>query len=83
MSLNINIKPGRVVVRDGLMAGKSVLCDDKIRRGVEWSAGSSLTHLTDQSVPDQPANQPAQPGSHSQATYQHSNYQPTKPSQEF
>ena len=37
MSLNINMKPGRVVVRDGLMAGKSVLCDDKIRRGVKWS----------------------------------------------
>ena len=27
----------RVVVRDGLWAGKSVLCDDKIRRGVKWS----------------------------------------------
>ena len=52
------------VERDGLWAGKyygPYYPDDKIRRGVEWSAGSSLTlHLTDQSVQDQPTNQAGQ-----------------------
>ena len=71
-------KPVLVRGRDGLWAGKS---DDKIRCGVESSAGSSLT---DQLVPGQPTSQPGQAVTaklHSDIVT--TDYQPSKPSQPF
>ena len=88
MPLDMNILVRRVdketVERDGLWAGKyygPYYPDDKIRRGVECRQQPDPP--PDRPVSTGPTNQPGWPGSHSQATYQHSNQLPTKPSQVF